>query len=577
MQLCNIDKSQRELLYRAIAAIINDAIQNKQPIDTKKIGNQIYDIVYKKSQDNAKALSYVLLVPKAIDQILSFNDNFKDYAVDNKFEFDELAKLVSSLNKSSEETILNDISTFLGKMSNKNSFEDAQKDLQNLQSEQAKNKNSKILVPSSYLAKPESLYTTTGQQGLREDINIPDPSMQFYYDIIKKLNTNYINEEGGVVYPNVKSGLFLSIISGVNIADNEMYTRDAGNRNEYNKNFFLALTDNLGKIMYFDTNYNVVERSAGKPIYFPLRTNLDSIVDKLNIGQSQLESLREAAKFINQDKVNNRVVNKITFKSDGYLSTSNSLPKVDIASIKNNNILTFVTVPGSNQLYVSSKGEYHFTVDVSFKDFTTVRANLIADLILNPVYKDGKLLSNNDKYNILSNWLFQREMKFGQKNKKFYVTLNGQSLNLEDKEDSKEKIVNFLTRKIKTDKTEYQNKFTWQSRLLENNETISLFSLSVEDGKYIYTDNPVSYQEYLKQITFAKIQTVDGEIFPMNGYIGYELGNRISKPKPVETKVEIKKQTPVTLDTNEYNRAVKEADSKKDFEKRTQELLPRIM
>ncbi len=566
MQLCNIDKSQRELLYRAIAAIINDAIQNKQPIDTKKIGNQIYDIVYKKSQDNAKALSYVLLVPKAIDQILSFNDNFKDYAVDNKFEFDELAKLVSSLNKSSEETILNDISTFLGKMSNKNSFEDAQKDLQNLQSEQAKNKNSKILVPSSYLAKPESLYTTTGQQGLREDINIPDPSMQFYYDIIKKLNTNYINEEGGVVYPNVKSGLFLSIISGVNIADNEMYTRDAGNRNEYNKNFFLALTDNLGKIMYFDTNYNVVERSAGKPIYFPLRTNLDSIVDKLNIGQSQLESLREAAKFINQDKVNNRVVNKITFKSDGYLSTSNSLPKVDIASIKNNNILTFVTVPGSNQLYVSSKGEYHFTVDVSFKDFTTVRANLIADLILNPVYKDGKLLSNNDKYNILSNWLFQREMKFGQKNKKFYVTLNGQSLNLEDKEDSKEKIVNFLTRKIKTDKTEYQNKFTWQSRLLENNETISLFSLSVEDGKYIYTDNPVSYQEYLKQITFAKIQTVDGEIFPMNGYIGYELGNRISKPKPVETKVEIKKQTPVTLDTNEYNRAVKEADSKKPIE-----------
>ena len=188
--------------------------------------------------------------------------------------------------------------------------------------------------------------------------------MSFYYDILKTLNVNNLNTEGGVVYEGVDGGLHISIVSGQVIEDSEMYTKDAGKRDEYNKNFFLVLTDKNGNTVYFNQNYKVVDKKDGKPIYYPLRADANSTAQP-NEVTNELEALRDAARYVKGDPLNRKVVNKITGKSIGYINTSNQVPYTAIDTIQNNS--DFVFIPHDGKLYLSVRNGTQGPIEVIMK------------------------------------------------------------------------------------------------------------------------------------------------------------------------------------------------------------------
>ena len=537
MAVCKLQEEQLLQLYKVGAGYVKDTIKEGTNLDIKPLVELIYNKVLSKTNDRAKALSYALVMPEIFNEVLTLNPAFEDYAIETNFDYAPLKKLAYRIRKASDDTVLNVIAEYLGQASFLQQINSAKENVTAQQKTDAQNNAAQAPVSLNFSAKPKSLLSTSGQQAI-PGTNTPDVNMSFYYDILKELNINNLDTEGGVVYEGVDGGLHISIISGQVIEESEMYTKDAGKKDDYNKNFFLVLTDKNGNTVYFDQNYKAVSKKDGKPIYYPLRTDVESTAQPSQVTD-ELTALRAAAKYVQGDPVNRKVVNKITGKSIGYINTSNKVPYTAIDTIQNNN--DFVFVPHNGKLYLTVRNGTQSPIEVIMKPFSQERANLIASLIVDSIYQDGQLLSVSEKFKILNTWLDNgKGLYFTTKNKKLVIKINGAEINLSDKANAKTAIINQLTKEFTVNGRQIKEKFKAQLSLL--NDTISMFDLVESDGQLTYSENLVPYQDYLKQVTLARVFINDNNtVTPLNGYFTYDLGNRVeSKPKVAEQK------TPVT-------------------------------
>jgi hypothetical protein len=548
MAVCSIDKERRLKLNVAVASLIKEQVENKKPINIQEVAQRIYDKILSVSNDRAKALSYAMLVPSIANKAFVLNQDIQDYIVDNDIDTKEIAKLARKLNTAPSNTVLNVIAEFLGQEPLSKKFENAEEKLKAQKKLDAENKSAESSTILNFSAKPNTLFSTTGQQSI-PGTDTPDPSMSFYYDILKRLDVNNLNTEEGVVYDGVDGGLHISIVSGQVIEDSEMYTKDADKRDEYNKNFFLVLTDKNGNTVYFNQNYKVVDKQNGKPIYYPLRTDVGSTAQPTEVSD-QLTALKDAARYIKQDPLNRKVVNKITGKSIGYINTNNKVPYTALDTIQNNS--DFVFIPHNGKLYLSVRNGTQGPIEVIMKPFSQERANLIASLIVDDIYQDGQLMSVSEKYRILNSWLDNgKGIYFTTKNKNLVIKINGAEVNLADKANAKTQIADQLTKEFTVGDMQVKEKFKAKLNLL--NDKIPMFDLVESNGQLTYSENLIPYQDYLKQVTLARVFINENNtVTPLNGYFTYDLGNR------VESKPEITKQETGTQQAGEVKPGVSE-------------------
>ena len=548
MAVCSIDKERRLKLNVAVASLIKEQVENKKPINIQEVAQRIYDKILSVSNDRAKALSYAMLVPSIANKAFVLNQDIQDYIVDNDIDTKEIAKLARKLNTSPSNTVLNVIAEFLGQEPLSKKFENAEEKLKAQKKLDAENKSAESSTILNFSAKPNTLFSTTGQQSI-PGTDTPDPSMSFYYDILKRLDVNNLNTEEGVVYDGVDGGLHISIVSGQVIEDSEMYTKDADKRDEYNKNFFLVLTDKNGNTVYFNQNYKVVDKQNGKPIYYPLRTDVGSTAQPTEVSD-QLTALKDAARYIKQDPLNRKVVNKITGKSIGYINTNNKVPYTALDTIQNNS--DFVFIPHNGKLYLSVKNGTQGPIEVIMKPFSQERANLIASLIVDDIYQDGQLMSVSEKYRILNSWLDNgKGIYFTTKNKNLVIKINGAEVNLADKANAKTQIADQLTKEFTVGDMQVKEKFKAKLNLL--NDKIPMFDLVESNGQLTYSENLIPYQDYLKQVTLARVFINENNtVTPLNGYFTYDLGNR------VESKPEVAKQETGTQQASEVKPGVED-------------------
>lgn len=528
MAVCKLKEEQLLQLYKVGGAYVKETIKEGSNLDIKPLVELIYNKALSKTNDRAKALSYALVMPEIFNDVLSLKSEYEDYAIETNFDYAPLKKLAYNIRKASDDTVLDVIAEFLGQVPFSKQIDSAKETVEAQQKTDAQNNAAQAPVTLNFSAKPNTLFSTTGQQSIPGE-NIPDPSMSFYYDILKRLNVNNLNTEGGVSYEGVEGGLYITIISGQNIEDSEMYTRDSGKREDYNKNFFLVLTNKNGDAVYFDQKYKVVTKESGKPIYYPLRTDAESTAQPAKVTD-QLNALRDAAKYIKKDPKNRKVVNKITGKSIGYINTSNKVQYTAIDTIQNNS--DFVFVPHNGKLYLSVRNGTQGPIEVIMKPFSQERANLIASLIVDDIYQDGQLMTASEKYNILNSWLDNgKGIYFTTKKGNLVVKINGTEVNLSDKENAKTQIVNQLTKEFTVSGRQVKEKFKAKLKLL--NDKIPMFDLVESNGQLTYSENLIPYQDYLRQVTLARVFVNENNtVTPLNGYFTYELGNRVeSKPE----------------------------------------------
>ena len=204
MAVCSIDKVRREKLFTAVVSLINDQVQANEILDVKSIAQKIYDKILSVSDDRAKALSYAMLVPNIINKALVLNPAFQKYIVNNNIDTRPIAQLAVKIDDAPSDTVLNVIAEFLGQVPFSKQINSAKETVEAQQKTDAQNDAAQAPTTLNFSAKPKTLFSTTGQQSIPGE-NVPDPSMSFYYDILKTLNVNNLNTDGGIVCESLKN------------------------------------------------------------------------------------------------------------------------------------------------------------------------------------------------------------------------------------------------------------------------------------------------------------------------------------------------------------------------------------
>lgn len=287
---CILSNIQLEKLATRVFKDLNQAILAKTPFDLNTYIKSIYDQVLKNTQDANQAAAFAKLIPGIINKGQVIDDDVQNHV---KSSIGDIIEQSISFKKDIENNALNAYLK-LNKKSDIPLLNPIEKAVV-LNAVFVKTESKTNSNENSFKAKPYSFLSTTFREVFsiffkHPQYNVPIPLAKFKSDGIKTiltvLNTVGLNTNNGVNYPNVEGGLFFTAFSDSNNEiDYEKLTPDLKdfwdkktNDNSGKEGFAqnikgveFIITNSDGEILYFDNEYNVVEKKDGLMLNISIR------------------------------------------------------------------------------------------------------------------------------------------------------------------------------------------------------------------------------------------------------------------------------------------------------------------
>jgi hypothetical protein len=295
----------------------------------------------------------------------------------------------------------------------------------------------------------------------------------------------------------------------------------------YNENVIQTITNETGDILYFDKDYNIVDQSKGNPIYFTLRTRENQVSGE--VTETELQAIKEDMRWIKSNPGENKIVNPIIDVRPGGPAFTEIFTKLSELALPTRSKIEYSTSKKRMYLNIPKAPSillYNANIDQPL-------AEGIASILVNydNVYavRNKVQLKNSYDLNYLLRDFVQPYVNLDQEGFKIIksvdqfgkvvgieVQVNGKTLDLSNKEDSKKEIVNFLI----TNKILFKQNFK---------DLTDLSKLEYKDDRVIVKmDNKIKYEDFIKNYLTTNVQVnKDKKIEFWNPYIVYRPGERV--------------------------------------------------
>ena len=331
--VCSLSNDQQKELLAEVAATIDDLIEDKKPFNLKSVVQEFYDFIYESTGETGTAKLYASLIPTNL-RISVVNKKLGKYLAPHLMDITDLEDKI--------ENNIDYIDQYLG-ISPDASLDDVKK----FNEEEALRKayleflDAQPPLPTAvvYSARPATLFATTGESRI--------PGRDFSYNFIAHLIENVLPSDRSLGSVSEKTNFYVTTGNAKDLlreGDDPSNTLTSG--------IIQIMSDAQGNTLYFDEDYNVVPAEQGKPVFFRLRENLDTvqtieeIAKTLNITEEevqtgldkQYEQIKSVKEYVERG---NKVVNVISGATIGYLkiNLSERKPLKNAEDLSDNNIL----------------------------------------------------------------------------------------------------------------------------------------------------------------------------------------------------------------------------------------------
>jgi len=301
--VCVLNDRKQKAFLKKVAKDLYSMSKEGKSFNLKDYITSIYNRVKEKTGDEALAQTYAALVPGQIGLARQFNKDIRKL-VSNIQQLEETQDLIEDINNVPEYLGVAKVEPVAPKedpaVIAKNAFDLA---------------NPVQPTVSTFSAKPNSLFTTTG--------NEEDQDLAFSYSFLRNFilkNENAITSES--------TGYYLTMSTPEKVLD-ENAVSDKRNLGGY----ITYISDNEGNPFYFDENFKRTTKENGKLVFFNVRENestLQTVAERtktLGIPEEMVAKTLEFQKrllkakqnHILENKQQNFVVHEITFIGKGYV------------------------------------------------------------------------------------------------------------------------------------------------------------------------------------------------------------------------------------------------------------------
>jgi hypothetical protein len=553
----SLDKSDIDKLETAVYKLLSDkAAAVDSDFDMSKFLGYLYNKALEGYGDSDKALTLLRAVPQTMKLVVTAFDDLSSQLMSKKvpLNINTLYKLANDFNAD-----LNNVREYVNTNLVKSNVIASQRANEDAKKEQTPPK-SDVKVLGEFQALPANPFTSSGNE-LQSD------EMIWYYDFLKSLDKRMMDlggpdKDGGIDFNGRK--IYVSMMFGSNIPTNQLYpttqASDALVKGSANA-MHLVFTDVSGNPLYFSDTYDNATSEDGKIIYFPQRAIPNSKVDSNGNLVFELESAegRTLQSIEYAARVEGTTKDAIIFRYNSafarlkeiqsYLSKNpNSSVKLDIENISRGfmnlqsseqtriadvkNITAFSPVITGNRKLINVPGVQQ-PVEFFMAPYTEEMASKVADLLLNEVIYNSKVMTPTNKFNLIADFTmfgttadsFRYDKETGT------IFLGKDAVDTTDKQAAKNQIVAFLTREftnttMKNAKGEFvkqKNQFFYNNKKATGN--FIDFTLSTNSaGSFNMNISTRPYLDWVKENALVSVGLFNGEIRQVNGYVQFSVG-----------------------------------------------------
>jgi len=248
--VCTLTQEQLDKLFQKIVKDLLTISEKGEPFNMKKYAQDLYNRVNEKTGNQALAQTYAALVPSKVALARAVSKGVKDLI--KPAQVGEIAQLEADFED------FDKVGEYLGLVKQAPVIvTDTSGTAQNEAEIAHEELNPVSPIVKTFSAKPNNLHTTTG--------NEKDPDMAFSYGFIRHLTEGKkVNSE--------ETGYFLTMMR----ADEAIRLEDVS-RNELRSGVAHVITDADGNILYFDDSYNPTNAGNGRPVFFNVRENEETL------------------------------------------------------------------------------------------------------------------------------------------------------------------------------------------------------------------------------------------------------------------------------------------------------------
>jgi len=368
MSICNLDENKelaKVLANQVYNKILNNLKTPDKPFKILEVVRDVYYVAYEKNKDQAKSLGIAAVIPTVFFQVIEDNPKLLTQLIDKNFDLKAVRNFELLVNKS--EDPLKEIANYI-KVGTKTSMKVILENSVTTPETQSEvsNENQILELVLNKILTSLSLQNSTGQQ-LEEVSGLPiftktNAGKNFYYNVLTKVleanttdNANYSNVE----YSGHK-GFKLKPIVENTLPDLEKNIYPGATLSS--KRIILALTNNKGEFLYFNSKGEITSKEDGKIVYFYMKDSSDAKVKALKeeLLKSNETALREQSKNdpLEYSRLRNELISKINQMVNEEKKQSDLISK---SVMDNQPILLDIT---------GGKKGYHENTDETFKKIT---------------------------------------------------------------------------------------------------------------------------------------------------------------------------------------------------------------
>jgi len=319
-----IDPERKKKFFGMVVSDLLEMVKQGKSFDIKSYMRSVYDDILTQTGRVDIATAFAGIVPSHVKAAYGLNDTaIEDLLIDNLKSVQEVSKRLTS-----SDELFNYLD--LKPIEDDGSFDDElEKDKQK---ERLRLEMSDIKATPFFSARPNSLLTTIGSE---EEAIETDPKREHSYNFLDYLIS--VNKTS-----SIRSNFYITLHHGRNV-----YLDNATDNPRYKGGYLQVITNKDGEIIYFDDQYNQVEKAAGKPVFFRFRTKLSTVqsaaeiqstrnltpeqYDKVMANELELIAIKE--EYMRKNP-NGFIVQEIVGLSTGYLPKGSEKFDVAIAEVE---------------------------------------------------------------------------------------------------------------------------------------------------------------------------------------------------------------------------------------------------
>ena len=608
--------------FQGVLAELNSIKRNSEKFNLNDFIKNIYDKVQEEVKNNPDqagvAVGVVKSLPTAI--MASFADfPLYMYLDQNGLDVLELTRVNATLSniipaegETEAEALEKTVANLLGKGGRQAEMVKDIKENILFKNTQLENPNVSRLKQASadFQAKAYNIFTTTMVTYQLEDSNgnlvsqkeareknietqkVERPETKYYADFIRHIGKavyQSIATDGKVMLPGTSIPIYLTARQLNSIPSEQRYESFTSKMMQDIYDMVQVITDRAGNPIYFDNNFNVTSKDAGKMIYYRFRKEESGIQNINDAAKTHLKAYifkREAQgqevtdqdlaveeslfrkRYTAQIKYKNDIVNYIKKSPENFITSEITAFSNGFIDKKFFKVIPLRSINLTGETYridlVEAREQYqksYAVLKVGANDPVGLYSygvpdnyvNLIADFLTEDVY-DGsdpqkKVMSNYNKSVIVDQYVFKNSSDFAITKigeDQFKVSLGTLSDQQVDKATAKEMIKKYLTEKQVNPKTgKPQSKILNVSKKYINDPlAFKDFTLEpAEDGKFKTVPTNKSYTDFIfDNFSIEGLIDGNGRLRGENPYLEYSIKN-IQETKD---KLQPPKQAPST-------------------------------